>query len=155
MSYKTNLKLVVTKMIQKSYLGKLKSTLAKFIKNKKYIDFIRDSILGHSQKNNTIKITKENLNRALEYFFDLNFTDGEYNKMFNKLKPILKCSKTTEISKKTSKAAVITDKMDFKSIVKNLSEKLNSDDLSPILNKLIKNEELVNFIQDLILEKML
>lgn len=101
-------------------------------------------------------ITKNNLNKAMEFISELNFDDDDYEKIFNKFKLILQNPETIEIFKKISKIQDITkETADLNLIVKNLSDSVNLDDLNSVLSKLTKNEELINFIQDLFLEKLL
>ena len=103
-----------------------------------------------------VNITKENLDKAIEFFSELNLNNKDYEKIFNKFKLIFESLETKNVLENISNIQEIGKETDnFALIVKKLSESANLGDLNSVLSKLMKNEELINFIQDLFLERLL
>ncbi len=100
-------------------------------------------------------ITKKNLNQSLDFLTDINFDEEDYERIYEKFKIILEIPEIKKILKNVSGINEIETEGDFKNILKYLIEKINVKDLNEILKKIIKNETLIDYIQDLFLEKLL
>lgn len=100
-------------------------------------------------------VTKNSLERTIGFISELELNEGDYENVFNKFKPILK---NQAIKNKLDILEEIEDgdsPIDLETMTKIILDKISIQDLKFILEKIIKNEDLTNFIQDLILEKLI
>ncbi len=99
-------------------------------------------------------ITKNSLKESIELISELKLDEADYNKIFEKFEIILNDSKVKGLIEETTKSTNAENERDLINVMKTLAEKIDLSDLSYLLEKIIKNEELVDFIQDLFLEKL-
>jgi len=99
-------------------------------------------------------ITKNSLKESIELISELKLDEADYNKIFEKFEIILNDSKIKGLIEETTKSTNNENERDLINVMKTIVEKINLSDLSYLLEKIIKNEELVDFIQDLFLEKL-
>ncbi|HEY0087638.1 MAG TPA: hypothetical protein VGB37_02275 [Candidatus Lokiarchaeia archaeon] len=99
-------------------------------------------------------ITKNFLKESIELISELKLDEADYNKIFEKFEIILNDSKIKGLIEETTKSTNNENERDLINVMKTIVEKINLSDLSYLLEKIIKNEELVDFIQDLFLEKL-
>ena len=99
-------------------------------------------------------LTKETINQSIELISELNLTEEDYEKVFENFKLILKNPEVKKIFGTISEISEINNDSDLNLLMKKLSNHLSLNDLNFLLEKIIKNEELVDFIQDLFLEKL-
>jgi len=99
-------------------------------------------------------ITKDSINQSIELISELNLTEEDYEKIFENFKLILKNPEVKKIFGTISEISEIDNDSDLNLLMKKLSNHLSLNDLNFLLEKIIKNEELVDFIQDLFLEKL-
>ncbi len=97
-------------------------------------------------------ITKTSLDKSIELISELNLDEEDYNKIFEKFKLIFEDS---EISNKFEGLNEYTNGCNLKTVMKTISDNVSINDLNFLMKKIIKNESLVDFLQDLILEKFL
>ena len=100
-------------------------------------------------------ITKDSLNQSIELISELNLNDDDYAKIFEKFKLMLNNSEMKETIKKISGIREIEKENDLKTIMKTLINKIRLSDLNQLLGNIVKNEDLIDFIQDLFLEKLI
>jgi len=100
-------------------------------------------------------VTKDSLERTLGFISELDLNEEDYENIYKKFKPILK---NQAIKTKLDTLEEIEEddsSSDLESMTKKILDKMNITDLKFILEKMMKNEDLTNFIQDLILEKLI
>ena len=100
-------------------------------------------------------ITKDSLNQSIELISELNLNDDDYEKIFEKFKLMLNNSEMKEAIKELSGIREIEKENDLKTIMKTLTNKIRLSDLNQLLGNIVKNEDLIDFIQDLFLEKLI
>lgn len=100
-------------------------------------------------------ITKDNLSQSIELISELNLDEEDYKKIFEKFNLMLENSEIKETVEKVSEIHHLKNDEDLKEIMKRLTNDIEISDLNKILNSIIKNEELLDFIQDLFLEKLI
>ena len=100
-------------------------------------------------------ITKDSLNQSIELISELNLNDDDYEKIFEKFKLMLNNSEMKEAIKRFSGIREIEKENDLKTIMKTLTNKIRLSDLNQLLGNIVKNEDLIDFIQDLFLEKLI
>jgi len=100
-------------------------------------------------------ITKNSLNQSIELISELNLNEEDYEKIFDKFKLILENREIKETIENVSNIPGLRNENDLKAIMKKLSSDLDLSDLNKLLKDIIKNEELIDFIQDLFLEKLI
>ncbi len=99
-------------------------------------------------------INKETINQSIELISEINLTEEDYKDIFEKFKLILKNPEVKKIFETIPEISEINDDIDMNSLMKKLSNHLSLNELNFLLEKIIKNEDLVDFIQDLFLEKL-
>jgi len=100
-------------------------------------------------------VTKNSLERTIGFISELELNEEDYENIFKKFKPILK---NQAIKNKLDILEEIEEgdsPVDLETMTKKILDKISIQDLKFILEKIIKNEDLTNFIQDLILEKLI
>jgi hypothetical protein len=100
-------------------------------------------------------ITKKNLDQSIELISEFNFDEEDYEIIFEKLQIFLKNPENYELFKKISEIKELENEGDLKAIMKKLLKKIKLNELNKLLKDIIENEEFVDFIQDLFLEKLL
>jgi len=100
-------------------------------------------------------ITKKNLEQSIELISEFNFDEEDYETIFEKFQIFLKNSENLDLFKKISEIKELEKEGDLKAIMKKLSNNIKISELNTLLKDIIKNEEFVDFIQDLFLEKLL
>lgn len=103
-------------------------------------------------------IEKENLIKSLEFFRDIKLKNEDIALIYKKFEKILKDPSIREL---------LLDKIQFMSktnenneeniraLMELLISKLDLEDLNVLLNKIIKDESLSDFLQDFFLEKLI
>ena len=100
-------------------------------------------------------ITKNSLNQSIELISELNLNEEDYEKIFDKFKLILENREIKDTIENVSNIPGLRNENDLEAIMKKLSSDLDLSDLNKLLKDIIKNEELIDFIQDLFLEKLI
>ena len=100
-------------------------------------------------------ITIKNLDQSIELISEFNFDEEDYETIFEKLQIFLKKPENYELFKKISEIKELENEGDLKTIMKKLSKEIKLNELNKLLKDIIRNEEFVDFIQDLFLEKLL
>ncbi|TFF85302.1 MAG: hypothetical protein EU518_01420 [Promethearchaeota archaeon] len=100
-------------------------------------------------------IRKEDINRSLEFFKNLELESNEINLIFEKFKKILRDKEISSLIKNNDSIKDIEEDDDIKDTLNKILPNLKLRDLNIILNKIIEDESLTNFIQDLFLERLL
>ena len=100
-------------------------------------------------------ITKNSLNQSIELISELNLNEEDYEKIFDKFKLILENREIKDTIENVSNIPGLRNENDLKVIMKKLSSDLDLSDFNKLLKDIIKNEELIDFIQDLFLEKLI
>jgi len=103
---------------------------------------------------NTI-ITKKTLNQSINFFSELDLDDNDCETIYEKFKFLLENNEMEDIFRKISQMQKISTESDLKVIMKELITDLNLGEINALLTKIIKNEPLIDYIQDLFLEKLL
>jgi len=100
-------------------------------------------------------IRKEDINKSLEFFENLELESNEINLIYEKFKNILRDKEISSLVKNNDSIKDIEEDDNIKDILKKILPNLKLRDLNIILNKIIEDESLTNFIQDLFLERLL
>jgi len=100
-------------------------------------------------------ITKKTLNQSIDFFSELDLDNKDFETIYEKFKYLLESDEIREIFLKISKIQNIKTENNLKNIMKELISNLDLTDLNILLTKIIKNEPLIDYIQDLFLEKLL
>lgn len=112
-------------------------------------------ILNKSIFNKRYVIKKKTLEKALDFISNIDFDDSEQLMIFNKVKNIISSLKDPEISKKIDELNELSSDLPFKELLIQILEKLNIEQLNSIFKLLINNEELIDYLQDILLEKII
>ncbi len=112
-------------------------------------------ILNKSIFNKSYVIKKKTLEKALDFISNIDFDDSEQLMIFNKVKNIISSLKDPEISKKIEELNELSSDLPFKELLIQILEKLNIEQLNSIFKLLINNEELIDYLQDILLEKII
>lgn len=97
---------------------------------------------------------KDNIKKSMNLISDVNFTDEEYNKIYEKFKLFLGNKQVNDISKILDNQSV-SDSATLSQILKDLKKSLDMETLEELTQIIINNEDLVNFIQDIFLDKLI
>ncbi len=100
-------------------------------------------------------LKKKTLEKALDFISNIDFDDSEQLMIFNKVKNIISSLKDPEISKKIEELNELSSDLPFKELLIQILEKLNIEQLNSIFKLLINNEELIDYLQDILLEKII
>jgi hypothetical protein len=103
----------------------------------------------------TEDITKKNLEQSIELISELSFKEEDYDNIFENFKCYLKNSENEELFKKISEIKGLENERGLANIMRKLSTNLSIYELNTFLKEIIKNDEFVDFIQDLFLEKLI
>ena len=96
-------------------------------------------------------ITKKTLNQYIDFFSELDLDNNDFEMIYEKFRFLLENDEMQKIFSKISKIQEIETECDLKAIMKELIRNLDLSDLNALLTKIIKNEPLIDFIQDLFL----
>lgn len=97
--------------------------------------------------------SKQNLKKAIEFMKDLEFQESEISKIYDKANHLFKNKHFEEISLKLKQGS--NEGKDLEAMLKEFSDSIKSDDLANLIKVIAKDEEFLNFIQDLLLDKLL
>ena len=101
-------------------------------------------------------ITKKNLDQSIELISEFKFDEEDYENIFEKFQIFLKDSENHDLFKKISESKEFEKEgEDLKAIMRRISENIKINELNKLLRDIVGNEEFVDFIQDLFLEKLL
>lgn len=100
-------------------------------------------------------LKKKTLEKALDFISNIDFDDSEQLMIFNRVKNIISSLKDPEISKKIDELNELSSDLPFKELLIQILEKLNIEQLNSIFKLLINNEELIDYLQDILLEKII
>lgn len=100
-------------------------------------------------------LKKKTLEKALDFISNIDFDDSEQLMIFNRVKNIISSLKDPEISKKIEELNELSSDLPFKELFIQILEKLNIEQLNSIFKLLINNEELIDYLQDILLEKII
>jgi len=97
-------------------------------------------------------ITKKSLMQTIDLISELDLNENDFNNIFQKFKTILN---KPEIEQKLKETQSIQNSDDIKEIMTKIIQNLSINELNLIMGDLIQNEKLIDYIQDLFLEKLL
>ncbi|MFX1394626.1 MAG: hypothetical protein ACFFAH_13760 [Promethearchaeota archaeon] len=100
-------------------------------------------------------ITKDTLNQSIELISELNLNEDDYENIFEKFNLMMENPDIKEILEKISGFHDIEKENDLKAIMKKIIDIMKLSDLNQLLGNIIKNEDFIDFIQDLFLEKLI
>jgi hypothetical protein len=101
-------------------------------------------------------IEKEDIIKSLDFFKDIKLENGDVAIIYDNFKKILKDPEVNEVLvEKMSFLNTKNEKENIRSLMEILISKLNLKDLNVLLDKIIKNESLSDFLQDFFLEKLI
>ena len=101
-------------------------------------------------------IEKEDIIKSLDFFKDIKLETGDVAIIYDNFKKILKDPEVKEVLiEKMSFLNAKNEKENIRSLMEILISKLDLNDLNVLLNKIIKNESLSDFLQDFFLEKLI
>lgn len=100
-------------------------------------------------------ITEKNLEQSIELISEINFDEKDYEDIFKKFQVFLEDSENNKLFKKISEIKELETEEDLKVIMKKLTKNISIFELNKFLKSIIRDEEFVDFIQDLFLEKLI
>ncbi len=100
-------------------------------------------------------LKKKTLEKAIDFISNINFDDSEQLKIFNKVKKIILNLRDPEISKKIEELNELSSDLPFIELFKQILEKLTIEQLNSIFKQFINNEDLIDYLQDMLLEKII
>ena len=100
-------------------------------------------------------IERKNLDQSIELITELNLEEEDLEKIFINFESIIKNPDVKKIIDSICGTTESTDDVNLIELIKDLSHKISIKDLNLLLERVIKNEDFVDFIQDLLLEKLL
>ncbi len=100
-------------------------------------------------------LSKDAINKSIDMISDIKLSEDDYNNIFEQFKEILNNNEVDKIMEIISKISRDKESIDLKTIMKNLATNIPLNDLNLLLNKVIKNEKFIDYIQDLFLEKLM
>lgn len=100
-------------------------------------------------------ITEKNLEQSIELISEINFDEKDYEDIFKKFQVFLEDSENNKLFKKISEIKELETEEDLKAIMKKLTKNISIFELNKFLKSIIRDEEFVDFIQDLFLEKLI
>lgn len=98
-------------------------------------------------------ITKKSLRQSIDLISELKLDDSDLHNIFSNFRSLLDKPAINEKIKNISE--ITDDTLDMKEVMKLIIEKLSIEELNLMMGELIKDEGLVDYIQDLFLEKLL
>ena len=99
-------------------------------------------------------LTKKALNQSLDIISELNLDEEDCENIFAKFDNVLNAPEIKAKLQKVLENKNSIKEMDINSLMTFLVSNLQFDDLKLLLENVIKNESLVDFIQDLFIEKI-
>ena len=100
-------------------------------------------------------ITKKTLDQSLTFFKELNFEESDYEKIMEKFKKFFEDPGNKKILKDFLLTKNLTPSETLLNIMKKIIENNNITYFNLLLQKLLKNDKLIDEIQDIFLEKLL
>ncbi len=101
-------------------------------------------------------IDKENLNKSIKFFDEIDLNNEDISLIFKKFEKKLKDPKIRAlINKQMTFLENLRDNESLKDIMRDLIKKSQIKDLNLLLEYLIKDEKLTNWLQDFFLEKLI
>ena len=100
-------------------------------------------------------IGKKEIEQSINLISEIELNNEEMEDLFNRFKNILDNSEIVEKVLKAVNVKKINKIEDLKKILEILSKNIELDQLNILLNLLIKDEKLINYIQDFFLEKLI
>jgi len=100
-------------------------------------------------------LKKKTLEKAIDFISNINFDDSEQLKIFNKVKKIILNLRDPEISKKIEELNELSSDLPFNELFKQILEKLTIEQLNSIFKQFMNNEDLIDYLQDILLEKII
>ncbi|TXT64789.1 MAG: hypothetical protein BAJALOKI1v1_520015 [Promethearchaeota archaeon] len=101
-------------------------------------------------------IDKDSLNKSIKFFEDIELNNEEFTIIFEKFKTLLNNGKIKDmIINKMTFLKDFKESDDLKKIMHELINKAQIEDLNILLEKLLQEESLTNWLQDFFLEKLI
>ncbi|TFG08755.1 MAG: hypothetical protein EU539_01520 [Promethearchaeota archaeon] len=100
-------------------------------------------------------ITKKNLDKAIELISEFTFDDEEYDLIFKKIIENLDDLQVKQLTQKLSNFKEIEEEENLKKILEIISKNMPKEDLENFLEKILTKQDIVDFIQDLFIEKLI
>ena len=91
----------------------------------------------------------------MDLISSLELDDKDIDEVYKKFEAILNDESAKKILEKVSKGKGSENFKDVREMMQGVIGLIDPEDLNVLLEKVIKNEELVDFIQDLFLEKLI
>ena len=103
---------------------------------------------------NTI-LTKKTLDQSLKFIDELNLDDNDYEIVLDKFKAFFEKKEIKKIFLKFFEIDYINDNQNFKTIMKEIIKTENIPNLNILLQQIVKDESLIDEIQEIFLDKLL
>ena len=100
-------------------------------------------------------ISKKSLKQSIELISEIELEEEDINKIFEKFNTFFNNPEFKFVIEKISGLEEIENLEDMKELMNHILKNLSSKEIQMLLNKIIKNEDLIDFIQDLFLEKLI
>jgi len=106
------------------------------------------------EEKNQIKVDKSTIKQAIELVSELSLDEDDFNKIIDLFAPTLEKSEIKELIESIQNLKEVSEEDDVETIMKKISEKIDTSILIKLLHTIIKNEKLVDGIQDIFLDKL-
>ncbi len=115
----------------------------------------KESITDNKEENvdNFPFFNKQNLKKAIAYLKDLNFNEVEIDEIYEKAKNLIKNKQLEQLSEKLTEENAKGE--DLEGLLNEATDTLETKDLMNLMKSIAKEEDFLNFMQDLLLEKLL
>ncbi|MHA1438531.1 MAG: hypothetical protein ACTSPD_13230 [Promethearchaeota archaeon] len=100
-------------------------------------------------------LTKDSIDHSIKLISELNLNDKDFEEIFKRFNVIFNDFNTKNILQKLNESKNFKCEDGLKTIMEKIKNNLTESEMHILLEKVIKNEELIDFIQDLFLEKLI
>jgi chorismate mutase len=101
------------------------------------------------------EISEENLEKSIKLISEFTLDEEDYNEIYERVRDVLKNSNIKEKLREVSEQNQDIEDDDLPSVIKKIMKDLDIIELNNLLKEIMKNDEFMDFIQDLLIEKLL
>ncbi len=102
---------------------------------------------------NSAHFNKLNLKKAAEFMKDLDFDDSEIEIIYDRAKDLLQNKQIEQITQKIIQGETRDD--DLVELLKTLSDTMDKNDYITMIKSIARDEKFLDFMQDMLLEKII
>ncbi len=102
-----------------------------------------------------MSLEKKTLEKALKFISDIELDESEQKIIFNKVKDKISALRDTDLLRKIEDLSLLPADLSFNKLFSLILEKIDINQLNKILKIFLNDEDLINYLQDLLLEKLI